>query len=287
MEGMGHRPQVLQGVPGIQPLPCSRKPVPYQVPDPDCRIGDNQHLLGLAQPMAHRLSPQLLPERIDTSSCHYCSPTQNERASTLGLHSLAQTKTGAAIDPVPPFRFLALLAQLLGLPPLLIVAFPNVPSIQFNHQSERFHWLLLPQFWHLLLQAGPLSHLLVHLLAFALSPFALASSFPVQSCPRQLHSGQPLDHSAGFGHRQLANRQGGHLLHSRRTSPSLSQSQKVIGGKLPTLAPATPTPRSPDGHHSKAGLVTSLLPVCHSAQLVPTDRADRRCLISLLLCRLL
>ena len=94
--------------------------------------------------MAHRFSPQLLLERIGSTSGHYGSPAEDERTTAWGFNSLTQPKTGAAVNPVPPLRFLALLAQLLRLPPLLIVSFPNVPRVQFDHQREWLQRLLEP-----------------------------------------------------------------------------------------------------------------------------------------------
>src|SRR5207253_2802519 len=168
--------------------------------------------------MAHRFSPQLLLERIRSTSGHYGSPAQDERTTAWGFNSLTQPKTGAAVNPVPPLRFLPLLAQLLRLPPLLIVSFPNVPRVQFDHQREGLQRLLEPQFLNLLLCSGPLVHLLVQLLARIFGPFALAARLSIQGRSRQLHPSQTLDHRAGLADRQLAYRQSRHLLHTRRTT---------------------------------------------------------------------
>src|SRR6266700_1743698 len=108
--------------------------------------------------MPHRFGPQLLLERIGSTAGHYGSPAQNERAASWGLDSLAQPKTGASVNPVPPVRFLALLAQFFSLSPVLIVAFPNVPSVQFDDQREWLQRLLYLQFPDLLVGSSSLAH---------------------------------------------------------------------------------------------------------------------------------
>src|SRR2546427_643940 len=180
---------MLQCLPRIQSLTCSCNPVRRQVPDPNGSIGDDQYLLGLAQPVAHCFGPELLLECIDSPSRHHGAPAQYHRTSALGLHSLAQAKTRAAINPMPPVRFLTSFAQRLGLPPMLMVAFPNVPTIQFNHQREGLYRPFEPQLRHLLLPCGSLAHLLIHFLTFAFGPSALSARLPVQGRPRQLYSG--------------------------------------------------------------------------------------------------
>src|SRR5215467_1502714 len=95
--------------------------------------------------MTHRFSPQLLLKRIGPSPRHYGSTAQNHRATSRRLHPLAQAKTGAAVNPVPPFWLLPSLAQFLGSAPLLVIAFPNIPRIQFYDQRKGLHWLLAAQ----------------------------------------------------------------------------------------------------------------------------------------------
>src|SRR3974377_2223170 len=86
--------------------------------------------------MTHRFGPQLLLKRISPSPRHYGSTAQNQRAASRRLHPLAQAKTGAAVNPVPPFWLLPSLAQFLGSAPLLVIAFADIPSIQFNNQRK-------------------------------------------------------------------------------------------------------------------------------------------------------
>src|SRR5437773_11482807 len=84
---------------------------------------------------------QLLLERIRSTSGHYRSAAQDQRTLAF-FDALAQPKTGAPVNPVPPLRFLALLAQFFSLSPLLLVTFPNIPSVQFDDQGEGLHRLV-------------------------------------------------------------------------------------------------------------------------------------------------
>jgi hypothetical protein len=84
---------------------------------------------------------------------------------------------------------------------------------------------------------------------------------------------------------ELAYPQSRHFLNPRRTTASLTQSQSVIRRKTPTPALAAPTPRSPNRDLAKAGLITPLVVLGYSAELILANRAYRRRQISLFLTR--
>src|ERR1700733_3720985 len=135
------------------------KTVARQVPNPSRPVGYDQHFMGPTQTVTHRLGPQLLFERFDSSARHGVPPAQNDGTPAGRLGALAQTKTSAAISPMPPARFLAFLPDGLALPP--IVPFPDVPSVQFQHQGERLQGQLELQVLILLGATFGLPHLLI------------------------------------------------------------------------------------------------------------------------------
>ena len=58
---MGYRPEMFIGMPEVQLLPGVGKTILDQVPNPDGAVGDDQHLLGVAQAQALVLCRRSLP----------------------------------------------------------------------------------------------------------------------------------------------------------------------------------------------------------------------------------
>ena len=251
--------------------------LPQNGPPSDSR-SKRQHrqsptLLGLAQPMTHRLGPQL---RLSASSAsrHYRSPAQNHRAAPGRFHPLAQAKTGAAINPMPPlgssplWRNSSVRPHCSSLRSRIFQASSSITNVKGSTgPGSAIPAPVAPR--------RPLAHLLIHLLALpsARLPWRRASRSSVAR-----GNFTPVNRSITA----LASATGS-LLAAKR--PSLAPqanncpsppTPKVIRGKTPALAPATPPPRPPDRYHPKAGLITPLMAVGHSAQLAPAYRAHRR-----------
>src|ERR1051325_2160098 len=104
-------------MPRIQALPRLTESISNGIPNPDRPIPNSQHVRRSSSPMSHGFSPELLFDCVSSTAGHARSPTQDQRTTSRRFRPLAQSKTNAAVDPVPPVRFLALLAQLISLSP--------------------------------------------------------------------------------------------------------------------------------------------------------------------------
>ena len=134
MQRVGHGPQMLTGMIKVQSLTGLGKAVIHQVPNPHRTIGNHQNLCRLAHSLPQTLGKELFPQCLHAASGHHGSRARDDRTTGIGLRSLFQSKTSAAINPMPAGWLDALGPLLLTLPP--ITAFSNVPSINLNDQGE-------------------------------------------------------------------------------------------------------------------------------------------------------
>jgi hypothetical protein len=75
--------------------------------------------------------PDLSAQGVDPATCHHVAATEDNRSTCGGFPSLAEAKTGAAINPVPASRLLA--SGPLGLAFTSVVALPDVPCVQLDN----------------------------------------------------------------------------------------------------------------------------------------------------------
>jgi len=181
----------------IQALPGVFEPIIGQPPNPHSPIGDDERSGGLAQAPPQGLGMQLFTQGIHAFACGHKTPLANHRPPTRRLGPVIQPKTGAGINPMPPFRFLASLAQDLGFAPL--IPLPDIPGIHLNDHlvGLQNHLRLHP------LLAGT-AGLLILLAAQLARPLTLPPRFTIQGRPGQFDSGQMFQHHTGLAHRHLA-----------------------------------------------------------------------------------
>ena len=170
----------------VQATPGLREPIARRIPDPHGSIGDDQHVLGLAQPAVDGLAVELAHQSLDPeSSADIASLTNNSPASGR-LSSVIEPKHRAHIDPVPTRRYLGLVFGCLlshGLRLTPVVAFTDVPSIDLDDECEGARGGLgLSQ----PLEAFPCAEFLQASLSNLLGLDPLSESLPVDEATREI-----------------------------------------------------------------------------------------------------
>ena len=183
-----------------------------------------------------------------------------------GLATLVEPKTGARVNPVPPFGFLPLPAQKAALAPT--IPFPNVPRIQLNDHLVGFQ-----RQFQLFLFGG---RLLIQLGAQGLGSFSLAPRFPVQCGAGKFNARQVFEDGAGVFDRHFAGQQCGHVLHGGRIAGARFQPQGGIGGNAPFAAAFAVATGALNGYGPKTRLKSTRLSAGKPGELVPAHRTNRR-----------
>ena len=138
IEVVGHRPEMFVGVPEIQSLYGRGEAVLDQMPNPHGSVGNHQHLPGLTQAALEGLPVKLGDEGLQAQAGGHLATLGNDRALSGRLAPVLQPKDCRHIDPMPAFGFLALLAQGLGLAP--VIALADIPGVDFDDQREGLRW---------------------------------------------------------------------------------------------------------------------------------------------------
>ena len=180
------------------------------------------------------------------------------------LAAVIEPETGAGVNPVPAFGFLARSPPGGTLAPS--IAFANVPGIQWDDQSVR-----LPGQRHRLR-----GRRLIEFGAEPLGAFALAVGFPGQRGGRYMHAGQMRQDHTGLGHGQFADHQRGQILHARRVPRALRQPQGGVGRHAPLAGAFAVAPGALDRDRTSAGAERAPMAGRATREGVPADRAERR-----------